>query len=94
LEGVNVEAVHGKRALGEFIDLPYALYRDDRYWVPPLRIAVKELLDREKHPFYCDAEAEFFLARRNGRVVGRVAAILSQAHNRFHHETAGFFRLL
>src|SRR5262249_35776748 len=60
-------------------------------WVPPLRIAVKELLDREKHPFYKNAQAEFFLARRNGRVVGRVAAIVDRAHNRFHEEDAGFF---
>jgi GNAT superfamily N-acetyltransferase len=56
-----------------------------------LRIAVKELLDREKHPFYRDAEAEFFLAHRDGEVVGRIAAILDKAHNRFHNEETGFF---
>ena len=59
--------------------------------MPPLRIAVKELLDRAKHPFYANAEAEFFLARQDGQVVGRVAAILDKAHNRFHEENAGFF---
>ena len=52
------------------MELPYRLYRDDPYWVPPLRIAVKELLDRGKHPFYANAEAEFFLARRDGRSGG------------------------
>ena len=56
-----------------------------------LRIAVKELLDRAKHPFYADAETELFLARQDGQVVGRVAAILDKAHNRFHGENAGFF---
>ena len=59
--------------------------------MPPLRIAVKELLDREKHPFYANAEAEFFLARQDGQVVGRIAAILDRNHNRFHEENAGFF---
>src|SRR6185436_11833788 len=54
-------------------------------------MAVKELLDREKHPFYANAEAEFFLARRNGRVVGRVAAVVDRAHNGFQGEEAGFF---
>ena len=68
-----------------------ALYRDDPYWVPPLRIAVKELLDRKKHPFYANAEAEFFLAREDGKVVGRIAAIIDRNHNRFHEENAGFF---
>jgi len=49
------------------------------------------LLDREKHPFYANAEAEFFLARRGGKVVGRVAAIINRNHDRFHDEKAGFF---
>ena len=61
-----------KQGLKEFVELPYTLYRDDPYWVPPLRIAVKELLDRRKHPFYAGAEAEFFIARRGSRVAGRV----------------------
>lgn len=80
-----------KQALKEFIELPYKLYRDDPHWVPPLRIAVKELLDRRKHPFYANAEAEFFVARKEGRVAGRVAAIVDRAHNRYHEEDAGFF---
>jgi GNAT superfamily N-acetyltransferase len=54
-------------------------------------MAVKELLNRAKHPFYANAEAEFFLARRDGRVVGRIAAILDRNHNKFHQENAGFF---
>jgi GNAT superfamily N-acetyltransferase len=77
--------------LKQFVEFPYRLYRDYPHYVPPLRIAVKELLDREKHPFYKDAEAEFFVAKKDGQVVGRVAAILDKAHNRFHQENAGFF---
>jgi GNAT superfamily N-acetyltransferase len=75
----------------EFIEFPYTLYRDDPYWTPPLRIAVKELLDRRKHPYYANADVGFFLARQGGRVAGRVAAILDKNHNRFHEENAGFF---
>jgi GNAT superfamily N-acetyltransferase len=91
LEGIEVVAVDNSKALNQFVELPYQLHRDDTHWVPPLRIAVKELLDRAKHPFYKNAEAEFFLARKDGKVVGRVAAILDRAHNRFHEESAGFF---
>jgi GNAT superfamily N-acetyltransferase len=91
LGGVEVVAADNKKALKQFIEFPYVLYRDDPYWVPPLRIAVKELLDREKHPFYANAEAEFFLARQDGRVLGRIAAILDNTHNRVHEENAGFF---
>src|SRR5580704_17304594 len=88
---LEVIAAESKQALKEFIEFPYSLYRGHPFWVPPLRIAVKELLDRAKHPFYANAEAEFFLARRDGRVVGRIAAILDRNHNKFHAENAGFF---
>jgi GNAT superfamily N-acetyltransferase len=90
LGGIDVVAAD-RTALKEFIELPYTLYRNDPHWVPPLRIAVKDLLDRVKHPFYKTAEAEFFLARRNGRPLGRIAAVLDHAYNRFQNEQAGFF---
>ena len=73
------------------MELPYTLHGNDPYWVPPLRIAVNELLDTRKHPFYANAEAEFFLAKQQGRSVGRIAAIFDRSHNQFHNENAGFF---
>lgn len=88
---LEVVTAEGKKALAEFVEFPYSLYRDNPHWVPPLRIAVKELLDKAKHPFYQNAETELFLARRDGRVVGRIAAILDRNHNKFHEENAGFF---
>jgi hypothetical protein len=91
LGGIEVVAVDNQKALKQFVELPFTLYRDDPNWVPPLRIAVKELLDRDKHPFYANAQAEFFLAMQNGRPVARIAAILDKAHNQFHHENIGFF---
>src|SRR5579859_3527852 len=54
-------------------------------------MAVKELLDTRKHPFYANAEAEFFLARQDGQAVGRIAGIIDRNHNQFHDEKAGFF---
>lgn len=88
---LEVVATDSKQAFHEFVEFPYTLYRGDPYWVPPLRIAVKELLDRKKHPFYANADAEFFLAKRDGEVVGRIAAIFDRNHNKFHQESAGFF---
>lgn len=90
MAGIQVVAA-GKKGQKEFVELPYRLYRNDPHWVPPLRMAVNELLDRKKHPFYANAEAEFFLARKNGRVVGRIAAVIDRNHNRCHGENAGFF---
>src|SRR5579864_465939 len=88
---IIVVPVEGKRGIKEFIEFPFTLYREIPHWVAPLRIAVKDLLDRKKHPFYLNAEAEFFLARRDGRVVGRIAAVIDRNHNKFHGENTGFF---
>ncbi|HXA49294.1 MAG TPA: hypothetical protein VNV86_03270 [Candidatus Acidoferrum sp.] len=91
LGGIEIAVVDGKKASHDFVELPFTICRNEVHWVPPLRMAVKELMDRAKHPFYANAEAEFFLARRGGRVVGRIAAIIDRAHNKFHNEQAGFF---
>ncbi|HHQ49626.1 MAG TPA: N-acetyltransferase [Acidobacteria bacterium] len=91
---LEVRPVRGKTDLALFIDLPWRIYRGDPNWVPPLKASVRELLDADKHPFYGggkDAEIELFLAWEGRKVVGRVAAILNRAHNRFHGENIGFF---
>jgi GNAT superfamily N-acetyltransferase len=67
------------------------LHRDNSHWIPPLRIAQKDILNTRSHPFYKTADAEMFLAFRKGRVAGRVMAIINHAHNEFHNERAGFF---
>jgi len=54
-------------------------------------MAQKELLNTEKHPFYAHAEMQCFLARRDGEVCGRVAAIVDRNYNEFQKEDAGFF---
>ena len=71
---LRISPVGSKQALDDFIDLPYRLYADDPNWVPPLRADVAELLNPEKNPFYGHAEGQLFLARRSGRVVGRISA--------------------
>lgn len=88
---VTVRTVKTSRDLASFIDLPYRLYRKDPHWVPPLRMAQKDMLDVKKHPFYKTSAVEMFLAERDGRVVGRIMAIWNRAHNEFHEERAGGF---
>ena len=52
---------------------------------------MKGLMNKAKHPFFEHSSADFFLARRNGEWVGRIAAILNNNHNRFHGEKTAFF---
>ncbi len=86
-----IRPVRGAADLSRFITLPYQLHARDPYWVPPLRMDVHKLLDRAKNPFFEHAEAEYFLAERQGAVVGRIAAITNRLHNEFHHDRVGFF---
>jgi hypothetical protein len=90
---LEILAVGTRRDLRRFVGFPYELYDRKRHpqWVPPLREAVYDALDRAKNPFYQDAERELFLAVREGRVVGRIAAIENPAHNRFHDDRVGFW---
>jgi GNAT superfamily N-acetyltransferase len=89
---LEIAAVESSRDLRRFVGLPWQIYNpvDHPQWVPPLRIAVRDALDR-KNPFYRTADRQLFLARRNGRLVGRIAAIENQAHNEFHGDRVGFF---
>lgn len=88
---VTISPVRSSSDLRRFIALPYRLYADDPLWAPPLRRDVRTLLSRRKNPFFEHAEAEYFLARRGGRVAGRIAAIANRLHNEFHGDRVGFF---
>lgn len=90
---IEVVPVSSRRDLRRFVDVPWTLFDRTRHpqWVPPLRGAVRDALDRKKHPFYRDAERELFLAQRNGKTIGRIAAIENRAHNRFHDDRVGFW---
>ncbi|MBU1565894.1 MAG: acyl-CoA N-acyltransferase [Proteobacteria bacterium] len=73
----------------KFIDLPWSIYKDFPLWIPPIKSSVAKLLDRKKHPFWQFSEGEFFLAERDGKVVGRIAAIIDGNNNAYHSETFG-----
>ena len=80
------------RLVDRFIRLPWAIYRDDPAWVPPLRADVRKVLDRS-HPFHDHADVEYFLAFRGDRPVGRIAAIVNRLYNEFHDARTGFIGL-
>jgi GNAT superfamily N-acetyltransferase len=88
---LRIQAVRTRRDLTRFIDLPYRLHARDPVWVPPLRRDVKLLLSRTRNPFFEHAEAEYFIAEREGLVLGRIAAISNQLHNETHGDRVGFF---
>jgi GNAT superfamily N-acetyltransferase len=88
---LEVVPVRSGRDLERFIAFPYTLHRRDPLWVPPLRMDVRTILSPKKNPFFQHAQAEYFIARDGGRMVGRIAAIHNEAHNQLHHDRVGFF---
>ncbi len=90
---LTIAPVRDRRALSRFIDLPWQIYEPARYpeWVPPLRVMVRDAVDEKRNAFYKRARRELFLAMRNGRVVGRIAAIENRAHNQYYDDRVGFF---
>jgi GNAT superfamily N-acetyltransferase len=88
---VEIRRVEGKGDRKQFLDLPYRLYSTEKRWVPPLRLERKEHIDPGKNPFFEHAEVEFFLARRDGRVVGRISAHVDRNLNEFQDNRWGLF---
>ncbi|MES2700377.1 MAG: N-acetyltransferase, partial [Pseudomonadota bacterium] len=75
---IEVTPVNGKADLDAFIDLAYRLNGSDPNWVPPLRADMVELLTPGRNPFHEHARVQYFLARRGGRIVGRISAHIDE----------------
>jgi GNAT superfamily N-acetyltransferase len=88
---LEVRPVASKRDLSTFIKLPWRLYRNERYWVPPLLFDRRQFFNRRKNPFFKHGEAEYFLAWRDGRPVGRITAQVDRHFNEFQHHEWGMF---
>jgi hypothetical protein len=78
----------------DFIELPFRLHSNAEGWIPPLRIERWQFLHPRTGPFYKRGEAGLFLARREGRVVGRISAQIDTAYNEFHRDATGMFGFL
>ncbi|MAZ53826.1 MAG: N-acetyltransferase [Trueperaceae bacterium] len=70
---------------------PYEFYASDSAWVPPLRMTAFDTFRPNKNPFYQYGSMELYLAVRNNKVVGRIAAIENPRHNDTHGENMAFF---
>src|SRR2546423_15634466 len=88
---VEVRPVRSRGELKRFIRLPWRIYRNEPLWVPPLVYERRRFLDRSKNPFFNHGEAEYFLAWRDGRVVGRITAQIDRDFNSFPGNEWGLF---
>jgi GNAT superfamily N-acetyltransferase len=77
---IQIKEVTTLKELKAFVRFPHSLYRGNPYWVPALEFDELNTLRRDKNPAFENCEAKYWLAYRDGRIVGRVAAILNHKH--------------
>ncbi|MCH2450434.1 MAG: hypothetical protein MK198_09845 [Gracilimonas sp.] len=87
----GVTIVSTKEERKRFTDFIYKFYKDEEHWVPPLRMDQKKLIDPKKNPFFDNAEIALFLAEKDDKEVGRIAAIVDHRFNEFHGTKTGHF---
>ena len=88
---LHLDRVRTPAQLKQFIDFPYRLYRGNACWVPPLRRHEWETLQPAFNPAFAHSEAAFWLAREEGRIVGRVAGIVNRRYNEEQGEQSARF---
>jgi len=76
----SVAPVSDKKRLDEFLRLPFAIYRGDPLWVPPVLGEVRRTLDPERNPYYSSAALRLFVCYRGGTPVARTAVVINGAH--------------
>ena len=76
--------------ISRFLQVSYAVYQDDPYWVAPLLIDLKKVFT-DANPLFQHAEMQLWIATQAGRDVGRIAGVIDQTHNRIANEHAAFF---
>ncbi len=82
------------RDVSAFIDLPFRIYKGDEKWVPPLRLDMKRLLNKQKNPFFTHSNAAFFIVvDQAGHPVSRLVCLNNSRYNTYNNESTAFFYL-
>jgi hypothetical protein len=85
---VEIKEISSTRDLKRFVDFQFSLYRDNKFWVPPMYGDEVKSLRKDKNPAFDFCDAKYWLAYKNGKIVGRVAGIINKEYNTRWHEKA------
>ncbi len=91
MSNVSVREVTSKADKLKFVRMMWDIYGDDPNWVPPMEMDRMKLIDTTKNPFYQHTKIRFWVAERDGTIVGRIAASINDNYIAAQHEQAGFF---
>ncbi len=82
-----------RKEVNEFVDLPFKLFKDVPQWVPPLKSGVRDVLNRNKHPYHEHSDSDFFVIKDGDEVVGRIAVLENKVYNKYHNKKQASFYL-
>jgi hypothetical protein len=87
---VEIQSVNNKRDFKDFYNIPYKIYKDDENWVPPLWNEFKQFFRFDNH-FWKHTDSILFIAKKNGKNVGRIAGFIDKKYCESLNEDIGFF---
>lgn len=88
---VEIKEVQSRRELREFVNFPEKLYRHNPYYVPPLEFDQMDTLDQKKGAAQEFCDSKLYLAYKDGKLAGRVAAIVNRlANKQWNHKEVRF----
>lgn len=88
---VELIQVKNRKQLRDFVEFPNTLYKDSKYYVPKLSMDELSTLDPKKNPAFEFSEAALYLAYKDGKLAGRVAAIVNhKANKKWNHKEVRF----
>jgi hypothetical protein len=88
---VVIKEVVSKSDLKKFILFPFKLYKDNKYWVPPLILDEVKTLSYKKNPAFDFCDAKYWLAYKDNKLVGRIAGIINNKYNERWNQNSGRF---
>ncbi|NQX86062.1 MAG: GTP cyclohydrolase [Flavobacteriaceae bacterium] len=74
---ITIKEIHSKKEIKQFVKFPFSLYKNSKTWIPPIVSQEVDVFDKNSNPAFDTADAHFLLAYKNGKIVGRIAAIIN-----------------
>lgn len=90
---INIIPVDSKARQKQLVEFQFELYKDCPQWVPPFKQDIYLMMNKQKHPYYDHSISDHFLAERDGKIVGRIAALVNRPFNAYHDSKDAEFYL-
>jgi len=91
---LTIEAVRTRKHKKDFVNLPFAIYKNTPLWVPPIKSDELKAIDPKYNPAMEYSESEFWVVYRDGKVSGRISAIINVLYNEKTGKKLGRFSRL